>query len=81
MDENNGNQLSFEEAISQLEAIVKQLEQGEASLEDLLDKFSEGITLSRICLGKLNAAEKQIDTIIKYEAGAIIEQPLRLQEE
>ncbi|MEG6585640.1 exodeoxyribonuclease VII small subunit [Dendrosporobacter sp. 1207_IL3150] len=72
--------LSFEEALGRLEGIVRQLEKGDASLDDLLAKFSEGINLSQLCLSKLNSAEQIIDKIVQSEQGKITEKPLLLQE-
>lgn len=74
-------EVSFEEALSKLELIVKHLEKGDASLEDLLAKFSEGVNLSQLCLAKLNSAEQAVNTILQQEQGKLIEKPLALQEE
>lgn len=73
--------ISFEDALSQLEALVKQLEKGETSLDDSLARFAEGVKLSQICLAKLNSAEREIDRIISEQNGLLIEKPLSLQEE
>ncbi|GBG55028.1 exodeoxyribonuclease 7 small subunit [Sporomusaceae bacterium FL31] len=74
-------QISFEEALSKLEEIVKQLEKGDATLENLLEKFSEGVELSQLCLTKLNAAEKAVDVILLQEENQLTERPLILREE
>lgn len=71
----------FEEALGKLELIVKDLERGELPLEDALDKFAQGVTLSQICLAKLNTAERDIDKILREEKGEIVEYPLLLEEE
>jgi exodeoxyribonuclease VII small subunit len=75
---NKNIDLSFEEALLNLEAIVKGLEQGELPLEESLARFSEGVELSQLCLAKLNAAEQHIDKILKIEEGQLIEKPLEL---
>ena len=80
-ENNSPAALGFEEALSNLELIVKQLETGDLPLEESLAKFSEGIILSRTCMTKLNAAEKQIDKILREDQGEIIEVPLRLPED
>ncbi len=74
-------EVSFEEALGKLETIVKQLEKGDTALEELLAKFSEGVELSRLCLTRLNSAERVIDNILKQEKGQFIEQPFSVQEE
>ena len=73
--------ISFEEALEKLELIVKELEKGDLPLEEALEEFAAGVTLSKICLAKLNAADREIDKILREEKGQIIEYPLDLQEE
>lgn len=58
----------FEEAMGRLEKIVKDLEQGEVSLEDALKGFEEGMKLARFCSDKLEEAEKKV-TILVQESG------------
>lgn len=72
--------ISFEEALSKLEAIVKQLEQGELSLDAALEQYAHGVKLSQMCLGKLNDAEVKITKVITETNGRIIETPLDVQE-
>lgn len=56
--------VSFEEALTRLEQIVKSLEDGrEVSLEEMINAYSEGLRLSKICQQKLNEAELQIKEI------------------
>lgn len=70
----------FEDALGKLEAIVKELEKGELPLEDALGKFAEGVSLSQVCLAKLNVAEQAVDKIIREEKGKLAEYPLKIQE-
>jgi len=73
--------LCFEEGLEKLELVVKELERGDLPLEDALEKFSVGVMLSKICLTKLNAADRQIDKILREEKGQIVEYPLDLEED
>lgn len=73
--------IRFEDALEQLEIIVKKLEKGDVSLEDALEQFSIGMNMSEICLDKLNMAEKQIDLIIQEKNGKIIADTLQIQED
>ncbi|BBB92921.1 MAG TPA: exodeoxyribonuclease VII small subunit [Methylomusa anaerophila] len=75
------NNVCFEEALGKLELIVKQLETGDLALEESLAVFSEGISLSKICLDKLNAVETQIDLILQEEQGRLLTRPLQLTED
>lgn len=79
--DNNIVNVCFEEALAKLEVIVKDLEKGDLPLEEALGRFAEGVTLSQICLARLNAADREIDKILREEKGEIIEYPLELQEE
>ena len=72
---------SFEEAISQLENVVMELEEGELSLEDALKKFEEGIELSRFCTQKLTQAEEKVERLLKTAQGEFKTKPLDAGEE
>ena len=53
----------FEAAVAELETIVKQLEQGDLSLEQSLALYERGIQLSRFCHAKLEEAERRIELL------------------
>ncbi|MBA7475883.1 Exodeoxyribonuclease 7 small subunit [subsurface metagenome] len=74
-------EMKFEEAISRLEKIVQQLEEGEKSLEGSLKLFEEGIKLSKFCSGKLEEAKKKIEILTKSEKGELAAKPFNLEEE
>jgi exodeoxyribonuclease VII small subunit len=59
----------FEDALRELEAIVKRLESGELALEESLKIFEEGVALSRYCFQKLEEAEKRVSILMKDESG------------
>ncbi|MGF7185810.1 exodeoxyribonuclease VII small subunit [Desulfitispora alkaliphila] len=56
--------LEFEEALANLEKIVKQLETGELKLNESLDKFQQGIQLVKVCNEQLERAEKEIEMLV-----------------
>ncbi|MBS4761461.1 exodeoxyribonuclease VII small subunit [Carnobacteriaceae bacterium zg-ZUI252] len=56
---------SFEESLQQLDKLVKQLENGDAPLEDALKYFEEGMALSAFCRKTLNTAEETVMTIMR----------------
>ena len=74
-------ELSFEEALENLERIVEQLEEGNLSLEDTLKKFEEGIKLSRFCEKRLKQAQKKVSMLMKDEEGIFKEVPFVEPEE
>ena len=55
--------LTFEQALARLEAIVKKLEAGEASLEDSIGLYEEGVLLRKQCDAKLAQAQARIEKI------------------
>ena len=63
--------MNFEEALTRLEGIVAQLENGQLSLEDSMRCFEEGMTLSKICGDKLSEAENKIEMLIKRTDGSM----------
>ncbi len=50
--------ISFEEAVTELENIVKTLENGDCTLENSIELFKKGVELSAICDKKLKDADK-----------------------
>jgi len=56
--------LTYEVAITKLEEIVKQLEQGDATLEESINLFTEGISLIKICNQHLDQAEGKIKVLL-----------------
>ena len=67
----------FEEALAELEGIVKRLEQGELPLEDSLAAFERGIGLVRALSERLAQVEQRVDMLLKSEAGKMLLRPLR----
>ena len=53
----------FEQALNELDTIVRSLEQGDQPLEQSLALFERGVTLSRFCHEKLTDAEKRIQVL------------------
>ena len=64
--------LSFEEALSQLEAIVDQLERGDVSLDKAIDAYSRGMALKIHCQARLEEARLKVEQIkLPEEDGAL----------
>lgn len=60
-------EIKFEEAIKRLEDIAKELESGELGLDESVEKFEEGMKLSKTCTKMLNEAEKRINILINND--------------
>jgi len=58
----------FEAALQELETLVEKMEQGELSLEDSLQHFERGVTLSRTCQQALKAAEQKVEVLMQKNA-------------
>ncbi len=68
--------MSFEDALKELETIVKGLERGDAPLEDSITFYERGVSLKEHCEKKLREAQAKIDKIIVAKDGSIKTQPL-----
>lgn len=62
--------LSFEEALAELERIVRSLEGGQQKLEDAIVAYERGMALRRHCEAKLMEVEARVAAIV--EAGATV---------
>ena len=58
------NELTYEEIIGKLEALIQRMESGELPLEQSLLSFEEGMRLIQSAKGKLEAYRKKIDDTI-----------------
>ena len=68
----------FESALTELEAIVKNLEDGNLTLEKSLELFERGVELSRYCHTRLEAAERRLEVLT--ERGDVEPAPASLAE-
>lgn len=65
MAEKKEKELSFEEALDNLESIVKKLETGEVPLDDAISEFNKAMKLAKSCDDKLKNAEEAITKLVK----------------
>ncbi len=63
-------ELPFEVALGELEQIVRTMEAGELSLDDMITKFEKGTELSNICKVKLESLEKKIQVLVNNNGKA-----------
>ena len=61
--------LSFEEAMNELEAIVRRLEGGQARLEEAMDSYARGTALRAHCERKLAEAESRVQALVPASGG------------
>lgn len=55
--------LTFEQAVQRLEALVERLDDDEAGLDEALRAYEEGVRLARYCLDRLDAAELRVQEL------------------
>ena len=60
---NDITQLTFEQAIKELGAIVQKIEQGQIPLQDSLGQYERGMALIKHCRGILEKAQKRIEKV------------------
>ena len=73
---------TFEEAMKQLEQIVKELETGDMPLEKAIKKFEEGMKISKYCSDKLDESEKKITRLMGgSDDGTVTEVPFVMEDE
>jgi exodeoxyribonuclease VII small subunit len=70
---------SFEEALSELEQILADIESGQVGLEESLLKYERGNFLIQHCRSVLATAEKQIELLSKGPDGEIQSTPLPME--
>jgi exodeoxyribonuclease VII small subunit len=78
-DPQPADELSFEDAMSELEQLVLQLERGEGSLEQSIGAFERGMSLARRCEQRLDEADAKV-ALLLGEADAVRAVDLRTGE-
>lgn len=74
------DKLSFEEALAELEKIVRQLEGGTADLKTSIDAYERGMQLRAYCDSKLKEAQGRIEKITLAADGTASTAPFALSE-
>lgn len=65
---NDAEPLAFEAVLERLAAIVGSLENGKTTLAESLTSYEEGVTLLRMCQGRLDAAQRRIELLTGVDA-------------
>ena len=77
----NSKPKTFESSLEELERIVRELEQGELTLEKSLELFERGVKLSRECQERLNQAERRIEMLTRDNQGRPMVTPFEPESE
>jgi exodeoxyribonuclease VII small subunit len=69
-------QLSFEDALAELDQIVRGLEGGTLKLDAAIQAFERGVKLRRHCEGKLAEVEARVEALVQRTDGSLTTRPL-----
>jgi exodeoxyribonuclease VII small subunit len=70
--------MSFEEALNELESIVRDLEKGGGKLDTAIEAYERGAALKKHCEAKLREAQTKIDKISLETDGSVTTEPANL---
>ena len=73
------DELAFEEALAELEALVRRLEQGELPLEESLAAFERGMALVRQLGTRLDDVSQRVEVLLRAADGTLVTRPARRQ--
>tara|TARA_B100002003_G_scaffold210366_1_gene206192 strand:+ start:749 stop:994 length:246 start_codon:yes stop_codon:yes gene_type:complete len=76
INKNNINNLSFEEALEELESITESFEDGNSTLENAVNLYNRGVLLKKHCEKKLKEAKKKIDEVSVNNIDSTIEKKI-----
>ena len=67
----DGGEMTFENALNELESIVSKLERGEVTLEESIAIYERGAKLKSHCEGKLKDAQLKVEKIVLDKDGKV----------
>jgi len=70
----------FEHSLTELEALVERMEQGDLPIEEALKAFEEGVKLTRECQAILDQAEQKVQLLIEQQ-GELRAQPFNAEQD
>ncbi|MBR2137116.1 MAG: exodeoxyribonuclease VII small subunit [Alphaproteobacteria bacterium] len=73
--------LSFEDALNQLETIVRELESGKIKLDDAVEIYEKATALKKFCEQKLKDAQLKIEKINVSATGDVSAEPFNVSED
>src|SRR5271165_7133130 len=76
MPEDDVSQLSFEDALAELDQIVRGLEGGTLKLDAAVQAFERGVKLRRHCEAKLAEVEARVEALVQRSDGSLGTRPL-----
>lgn len=80
-DETGVTIADFEKSLNELEALVRDLEQGDLPLEKSLAAFERGVRLTRECQQALRQAEQRVEQLVKVDGDTPETRPFNVDDE
>ncbi|BES72660.1 exodeoxyribonuclease VII small subunit [Marinobacter nanhaiticus D15-8W] len=80
-DETGVTIADFEKSLNELEALVRDLEQGDLPLEKSLAAFERGVRLTRECQQALRQAEQRVEQLVKVDDDTLETRPFNVDDE
>ncbi|MFQ5743123.1 MAG: exodeoxyribonuclease VII small subunit [Acidobacteriota bacterium] len=78
--DNKDNELSFDQALAQLEELAAKLEEGDVPLEDALQVYERAVGLFTLCRGRLDGMEQRIEQLSEDLDGTLRSEPMDTDE-
>ena len=72
--------MSFEQALQELETIVRRLEEGKTNLDEAISAYERGAALRAHCEKKLKDARLRVEQIVVKSDGTIETKPTSFEE-
>ncbi len=69
-------EMSFEEALAELDTLVRQLESGSTKLDESIAAYERGMALKQHCEAKLKEAQTRVEAIVLSPDGAVTTRPM-----
>ena len=66
----------YDQIVARLEKVVESLEGGKLTLEQSIERFAEGVALSREAGRKLDEAERRVETLLRADDGSVEGRPI-----
>lgn len=77
MSENAPAERPFEQSLSELEQVIREMEDGQLGLEDALLRYERGVALVKECHGRLQQVEQRIQVLTRVEDDKPVLQPFK----
>jgi len=78
-DEKKKEDILFEDYLRKLEKIVNRLEEGKLTLDESVKIYEEGMTISKLCLDKLNKTKQKIEELVIKGEGKYSTRPFSIK--